>query len=137
RPPPVRPALLLFSAPTRRRRSSTLFPYTTLFRSRSAGPQGGTFSDPQRRRACRLAGARRPIRQKGDDRMKRANPAVVGGFVVGAIVLVVIGLLVFGGIGWFAQTNTYIAYFPGSVKGLQVGAPVDFRGGTKIGRASW
>src|SRR5690606_38206063 len=96
----------------------------------SAGPQGGTFSDPQRRRACRLAGARRPIQQKGDDRMKRANPAVVGGFVVGAVVLVVIGLLVFGGIGWFAQTNTYIAYFPGSVKGLQVGAPVDFRGVT-------
>ena len=62
--------------------------------------------------------------------MKRANPAVVGGFVVGAVVLVVIGLLVFGGIGWFAQTNTYIAYFPGSVKGLQVGAPVDFRGVT-------
>src|SRR5690606_4992530 len=29
-----------------------------------------------------------------------------------------------------AQTNTYIAYFPGSVKGLQVGAPVDFRGVT-------
>lgn len=62
--------------------------------------------------------------------MRRANPAVVGGFVVGAVALVVIGLLVFGGTGWFAQRDTYIAYFPGSVKGLQVGAPVDFRGVT-------
>jgi paraquat-inducible protein B len=62
--------------------------------------------------------------------MKRANPAVIGGFVVGAIALIVIGLLAFGGAGWFIQRNTYIAYFPGSVKGLQVGAPVDFRGVT-------
>ena len=62
--------------------------------------------------------------------MSKANPAVVGGFVVGAIALIVIGLLVFGGSGWFAQRQKYIAYFPGSVKGLQVGAPVDFRGVT-------
>jgi paraquat-inducible protein B len=62
--------------------------------------------------------------------MKRANPAVIGGFVVGAIALIVIGLLAFGGAGWFIQRNTYIAYFPGSVKGLRVGAPVDFRGVT-------
>ena len=62
--------------------------------------------------------------------MSKVNPAVVGGFVIGAIALVVIGLLVFGGTGWFVQRNTYIAYFPGSVKGLQVGAPVDFRGVT-------
>ena len=62
--------------------------------------------------------------------MKRANPAVVGGFVVGAVALIVIGLLVFGGTGWFVEHNKYVAYFPGSVKGLQVGAPVDFRGVT-------
>jgi paraquat-inducible protein B len=53
--------------------------------------------------------------------MNKANPAVIGGFVIGAIALIVIGLLAFGGA------------FPGSVKGLQVGAPVDFRGVT-IGR---
>jgi paraquat-inducible protein B len=62
--------------------------------------------------------------------MSRANPAVVGGFVIGAIALIVIGLLVFGGTGWFVPHNKYVAYFPGSVKGLQVGAPVDFRGVT-------
>jgi paraquat-inducible protein B len=62
--------------------------------------------------------------------MSKANPAVVGAFVVGAIALIVIGLLVFGGTGWFVERNRYVAYFPGSVKGLQVGAPVDFRGVT-------
>jgi paraquat-inducible protein B len=62
--------------------------------------------------------------------MSRANPAVVGAFVIGAIALIVIGLMVFGGTGWFVQRNQYVAYFPGSVKGLQVGAPVDFRGVT-------
>jgi paraquat-inducible protein B len=62
--------------------------------------------------------------------MSRANPAVVGGFVIGAVALIVIGLLVFGGTAWFVPHNKYVAYFPGSVKGLQVGAPVDFRGVT-------
>jgi paraquat-inducible protein B len=62
--------------------------------------------------------------------MSKANPAVIGGFVIGAIALLVIGLLVFGGTNWFAQRNKYVAYFPGSVKGLRVGAPVDFRGVT-------
>ena len=38
--------------------------------------------------------------------MSRANPAVVGGFVIGAIALIVIGLLVFGGAGWFVPRST-------------------------------
>jgi paraquat-inducible protein B len=67
--------------------------------------------------------------------MSKANPAVIGSFVIGAIALIVIGLLVFGGTNWFAKRNKYVAYFPGSVKGLQVGAPVDFRGVT-MGRVT-
>ncbi len=62
--------------------------------------------------------------------MSKANPAVIGAFVVGAIALLVVGLLLFGHGRWFAERNTFIAYFPGSVKGLRVGAPVDFRGVT-------
>jgi paraquat-inducible protein B len=62
--------------------------------------------------------------------MSKANPAVIGGFVLGALALIVTGLLVYGGAGWFVQRNKYVAYFPGSVKGLLVGAPVDFRGVT-------
>jgi paraquat-inducible protein B len=60
--------------------------------------------------------------------MSKASPTVIGGFVIGAIALVVIGLLVFGSADWFASRTSYIAYFPGSVKGLRIGAPVDFRG---------
>ena len=62
--------------------------------------------------------------------MSKANPAVIGGFVIGAIALLVIGLLVFGGTSWFKTQTRYVAYFPGSVKGLRVGANVDFRGVT-------
>jgi paraquat-inducible protein B len=62
--------------------------------------------------------------------MSKANPAVIGGFVIGAIALIVVGLLVFGSTNWFTQRNNYIAYFPGSVNGLRAGAPVSFRGVT-------
>jgi paraquat-inducible protein B len=62
--------------------------------------------------------------------MSKANPAIIGGFVIGAIALIVIGLLVFGGTNWFTQRNKYIAYFPGSVNGLRAGAPVSVRGVT-------
>lgn len=62
--------------------------------------------------------------------MSKSSPAIIGGFVIGAIALIVIGLLVFGGVNWFAQRNKYIAYFPGSVNGLRAGAPVSFRGVT-------
>ena len=60
--------------------------------------------------------------------MNRANPALIGGFIVGAIVLVVAGILVFGSGTFFQDTIRAVAYFEGSLQGLQVGAPVNFRG---------
>ncbi len=59
---------------------------------------------------------------------KRANPAVIGAFVVGAVALAVAGILVFGSGQFFKQTNRYVMYFPGSVNGLAIGAPVKFKG---------
>jgi paraquat-inducible protein B len=59
---------------------------------------------------------------------RKANPAVVGGFVLGAIVLAVAGVFFFGGGKFFKTTETYVSYFEGSLKGLEVGAPVTFRG---------
>jgi len=66
---------------------------------------------------------------------KQASPTLIGAFVVGAIALVVVGLLVFGGGRFFADRLTAVSYFPGSVKGLRVGAPVNFRG-VRIGEVT-
>jgi paraquat-inducible protein B len=59
---------------------------------------------------------------------RRANPTLIGAFIAGAAVLVVIGLLIFGRSQFFSEKRAYVLYFDGSVKGLQVGAPVDFQG---------
>lgn len=66
---------------------------------------------------------------------KQANPKLIGAFVLGGLALLVLGLVIFGGTRWLGERRTYVAYFPGSVKGLRVGAPVDFRGVT-IGRVT-
>lgn len=61
---------------------------------------------------------------------KQANKTKVGLFVVGAIALLVAALIIFGGGKFFQKTDRYVAFFEGSVKGLNVGAPVMFRGVT-------
>src|SRR5262245_10423609 len=66
---------------------------------------------------------------------RRANPAVIGGFVVGALVLAVVGILVFGSGRFFAQTSRAVMYFEGDIKGLQTGAVVAFQG-VQIGTVS-
>jgi paraquat-inducible protein B len=63
---------------------------------------------------------------------KQANKTVIGGFVIGAIVLLVVGVLVFGSGQFLKDHHTFVMYFEGSVKGLDVGASVDFRG-VKVG----
>ena len=63
---------------------------------------------------------------------RKANPALIGAFVVGAVVLAVAGLVVFGGGKFFRQTQTVVAYFDGSLKGMAIGAPVTFNG-VKVG----
>jgi paraquat-inducible protein B len=60
--------------------------------------------------------------------VNRANPKLIGAFVVGAVALVVIGVLLLGGAEWLTEKQAFVAYFEGSVKGLNVGAPVEFQG---------
>jgi paraquat-inducible protein B len=62
----------------------------------------------------------------------KANPTLIGGFLLGAIALIVTGLMIFGGGRFFTETVTYVAYFPETVSGLNDGAPVNFRG-VKVG----
>jgi paraquat-inducible protein B len=59
---------------------------------------------------------------------KQANKTVIGIFVVGAIALVVVAVVVLGSGKFFRKTNRAVCYFEGSVGGLNVGAPVVFRG---------
>ena len=59
---------------------------------------------------------------------KRANPSVVGGFVLGALALVVIAILVIGSGTFFGPRHQFVCFFRGNVNGLKVGAPVKFRG---------
>jgi paraquat-inducible protein B len=66
---------------------------------------------------------------------KKANKTLIGAFVLGALVLIVAGVIVFGGGKFFQRTQKYVMFFQGSVKGLQVGAPVTFRG-VKIGEVT-
>jgi paraquat-inducible protein B len=64
--------------------------------------------------------------------MKRANPTVIGGFIVGAVVLTIAGVMIFGSGRLFAGTIKCVMYFDGSIQGLYEGAAVNFRG-VKVG----
>ncbi len=59
---------------------------------------------------------------------KKANPAVVGGFVLGAVALVVAAVAVLGSGDLFHSRPRAVSYFEGSVRGLSVGAPVTWQG---------
>jgi phospholipid/cholesterol/gamma-HCH transport system substrate-binding protein len=64
--------------------------------------------------------------------MKRANPAVIGGFIVGAVVLAIAGVMILGSGKLFTETIKCVMYFEGAIQGLHEGAPVNFRG-VKVG----
>ena len=66
---------------------------------------------------------------------ERASPTLIGAFLLGAIALVVTGLMFFGGGRFFTESVTYVAYFPETISGLNDGAPVNFRG-VKVGVVS-
>ena len=59
---------------------------------------------------------------------KKANPKLIGAFVLGAVALAAIGVVIFGSGRFFAERHPYVLFFPGSVKGLTVGAPVTLEG---------
>ena len=61
---------------------------------------------------------------------KQASPTVIGGFVVGAVALVVAGVLIFGSGKFFSDTTSAVMYFQGDLKGLQEGAAVAYEGVT-------
>jgi phospholipid/cholesterol/gamma-HCH transport system substrate-binding protein len=62
----------------------------------------------------------------------KAHPRLVGAFVLGAIALVLAAIALLSSGNWLARRDRFALYFPGSVKGLDKGAPVTFRG-VKVG----
>jgi paraquat-inducible protein B len=66
---------------------------------------------------------------------RKANPALIGAFVLGALALAAVGIVVFGSGRFFRETVRFVVYFDSSVNGLQVGAPVKFKG-VEIGAVS-
>src|ERR1700756_110553 len=52
----------------------------------------------------------------------------LGLFVVVGVSVVALGLFVLGGQKWFRPTFTFETYFNQSIAGLELGAPVRFRG---------
>lgn len=63
---------------------------------------------------------------------KKTSNTLIGLFVLGAVCVSVAALLIFGSGSFFEEKEEYILYFDGSVKGLNVGSPVMFRG-VKVG----
>ncbi|BCX80864.1 paraquat-inducible protein B [Methylomarinovum caldicuralii] len=66
---------------------------------------------------------------------KRANPTVIGAFVIGAVFLFFAALLLFGGAELWSERERYVIYFHESVNGLNIGAPVKMRG-VQIGKVA-
>lgn len=66
---------------------------------------------------------------------KRANPTVIGAFVVGAVVLIATAFAVFGGSQIFKQKNRFVTVFDEPTNGLRVGANV-LLNGVRVGYVS-
>jgi paraquat-inducible protein B len=63
---------------------------------------------------------------------RRTHPRAIGAFVLGAIALVLLAIVLLSSGNWFEPKSRFTVFFPGSVRGLNEGAPVTFRG-VKIG----
>ncbi|TVP42628.1 MAG: MCE family protein [Gemmatimonadales bacterium] len=59
-----------------------------------------------------------------------ANPTTIGIFLIGALVLAIIGVAALAAGAWFEDRETFVSYFSESVNGLERGAPVKFKGVT-------
>jgi paraquat-inducible protein B len=71
----------------------------------------------------------------GDPMSGNISKTAIGAFVMGALALLCAAVLILGSGKFFTREFVFITYFPGSVKGLNVGSPVVFRG-VKVGRVT-
>ena len=60
--------------------------------------------------------------------MNKASPKTIGAFVLGGLVLFLGGIVTLGSFTFFKQQLPVVMYFEGDMTGLDVGAPLVFRG---------
>lgn len=65
----------------------------------------------------------------------KISPAVVGVFVLGAMLLIIVALLSFGGVNFFSKPQRFLVYFDESIHGLDLGSSVKLRG-VRVGRVT-
>jgi len=65
----------------------------------------------------------------------KISPSVVGVFVIGAMLLIVVALLSFGGVNFFSRPQRFVVYFDESIHGLDLGSAVKLRG-VRVGRVA-
>jgi paraquat-inducible protein B len=63
----------------------------------------------------------------------KVHPKLVGAFVLGAVALLLAAVVLLSSGAWLQKKRYFVVFFPGSVKGLETGADVTFRG-VKIGQ---
>jgi paraquat-inducible protein B len=66
---------------------------------------------------------------------KQASRSLIGAFVLGALILAVAGVVIFGSGTFFRKVERGVMFFEGSVAGLQIGSPLVFRG-VQIGQVT-
>lgn len=66
---------------------------------------------------------------------KKSNPTAIGGFVVGAVILLSVAVALFGGAELLAERTIYRAYFVEQTTGLRVGSNV-LMNGVRVGFVS-
>ncbi|HET8722576.1 MAG TPA: MlaD family protein [Anaeromyxobacteraceae bacterium] len=60
--------------------------------------------------------------------MTRANPKLVGSFIIGGVLLLLLAVAALVSGTFLTKSTTFVSFFPESVRGLQIGSPVTFRG---------
>ena len=66
---------------------------------------------------------------------KKSNPTLIGTFVLGAAVLLSVGIALFGGAELLAERHIYVAYFSENTQGLRAGSNVTVNG-VRVGHVS-
>lgn len=67
--------------------------------------------------------------------MKKTSATLIGIFVLGAVALVIFGIVALGAGRFFVKHPTFVMYFRGSAKGLSDGALVVFKG-VRVGKVT-